>query len=58
MHRRAMLSHLRSESAPPTRAAHYPWAVLKARIDEVIQLLCPLCGGQMRIIALIWVVGV
>jgi hypothetical protein len=27
--------------------------VLIARIDEVFPLLCPLCGGQMRIIAFI-----
>jgi len=35
------------------RAAHYPCAVLIARIYEVFPLLCPLCGGQMRIIAFI-----
>ena len=35
------------------RAAHYLWAVLIARIYEVFPLLCPLCGGQMRIIAFI-----
>ena len=29
------------------------WAVLIARIYEVFPLLCPLCGGQMRIIAFI-----
>ncbi len=42
-------------SAPvqPQRAAHYLWAVLIARIYEVFPLLCPLCGGQMRIIAFI-----
>ena len=48
-----MLSHLWSEPAPPKRAAHYLWAVLIARIDEVFPLLCPLCGGQMRITAFI-----
>ena len=37
----------------PKRAAHYLWAVLIARIYEVFPLLCPLCGGQMRIIAFI-----
>ncbi len=37
----------------PRRAAHYLWAVLIARIYEVFPLLCPLCGGQMRIIAFI-----
>jgi len=40
-------------AAPPKRAAHYLWAVLVARIYEVFPLLCPLCGGQMRIIAFI-----
>ena len=30
---------------------HILWAVLIARIYEVFPLLCPLCGGQMRIIA-------
>ena len=39
---------------PPKRArAHYLWAVLIARIYEVFPLLCPLCGGPMRIIAVI-----
>jgi hypothetical protein len=33
--------------------AHYLWAVLIARIFEVFPLLCPLCGGQMRLIAFI-----
>jgi hypothetical protein len=39
-----------SEPAPPKRSqGHYLWAVLIARIYEVFPLLCPLCGGQMRI---------
>ena len=39
-----------SEPAPFRRsAAHYLWAVLIARIYEVFPLLCPMCGGQMRI---------
>ena len=38
---------------PKPSKAHYLWAVLIARIDEVFPLLCPLCGGQMRIIAFI-----
>ena len=39
---------------PPKRsAAHYLWAVLIARIYEVFPLLCPMCGGQMRLIAFI-----
>lgn len=29
--------------------AHYLWAVLIARIYKAFPLLCPLCGGQMRI---------
>ena len=42
------------ESAPPKRSpAHCLWAVLIARIYEVFPLLCPLCGGQMRLIAFI-----
>jgi hypothetical protein len=41
------------EPAQPKRAAHYLWAVLIARIYEVFLLLCPMCGGQMRLIALI-----
>ena len=39
--------------SPPKRAAHYLWAVLIARIYEVFPLVCPLCGGHMRIIAFI-----
>ena len=39
--------------APPKRPAHYLWAVLIARIYEVFPLLCPICGGRMRIIAFI-----
>ncbi len=46
---------------PPTRQAepakrspaHCLWAVLIARIYEVFPLLCPKCGGQMRLIAFI-----
>jgi hypothetical protein len=42
------------EPAPPKRApAHYLWAVLIARIYEVFPLLCPMCSGQMRLIAFI-----
>ena len=44
---------LPSEPVQPKRSAHYLWAVLIARIYEVFPLLCPLCGGQMRIIAFI-----
>lgn len=34
-------------------SANYLWVVLIARIYEVFQLLCPLCGGQMRHIAVL-----
>ena len=44
---------LPTQPEPAKRAAHYLWAVLIARIYEVFPLLCPLCGGQMRIIAFI-----
>jgi hypothetical protein len=35
------------------RAARYTWALLLARIYEVFPLVCPRCGGEMRIIAFI-----
>ncbi len=35
------------------RAARYAWALLLARIYEVFPLVCPTCGGAMRIIAFI-----
>ena len=39
---------------PPKRfRAHYLWAVIIARIYAVFPLVCPLCGGNMRIIAFI-----
>jgi hypothetical protein len=42
------------EPVPLRRSpAHYLWAALIARIYEVFPLLCPICGGQMRIIAFI-----
>ena len=45
---------IQPEPAPPKRTpAHYLWAVLIARIYEVFPLLCPMCGGQMRLIAFI-----
>ena len=34
-------------------AARYAWALLLARIYAVFPLLCPKCGGEMRIIAFI-----
>jgi hypothetical protein len=42
-----------AQPVPPKRPAHYLWAVLMARIYEVFPLVCPICGGQMRIIAFI-----
>ena len=42
-----------TQPVPPKRPAHYLWAVLMARIYEVFPLACPICGGQMRIIAFI-----
>jgi hypothetical protein len=46
---------LTHEPVPPAKRspAHYLWAVLIARIYEVFPLLCPMCGGQMRLIAFI-----
>ena len=35
------------------RAARYVWTLLLARIYEVVPLVCPKCGGDMRIIAFI-----
>jgi hypothetical protein len=35
------------------KAARYVWALLLARIYEVLPLICPRCGGEMRIIAFI-----
>jgi hypothetical protein len=35
------------------RAARYAWALLLVRIYEVFPLVCPDCGGAMRIIAFI-----
>jgi hypothetical protein len=42
-----------AEPLAPKRPEHYLWAVLIARIYEVFALLCPMCGGQMRLIAFI-----
>jgi len=35
------------------KAARYVWALLLARLYEVLPLVCPKCGGEMRIIAFI-----
>ena len=42
-----------AQPVPPKRPTHYLWAVLIARIYKVFPLLCPICGGQMRINAFI-----
>jgi len=34
-------------------SSHYLWAMLIARIYETLPLICPQCGGQMKIIAFI-----
>ncbi len=34
-------------------ARAYVWALLLARIYEVLPLVCPKCGGEMKIIAFI-----
>jgi hypothetical protein len=36
---------------PPTNPTRIRWAVLLERIYEVLPLLCPACGGQMRVLA-------
>ncbi|MCY7308873.1 MAG: hypothetical protein LH632_22630 [Rhodoferax sp.] len=36
----------------PLPLSHYLWVALIARIYEVFPLICPMCGGQMRIIAI------
>ena len=42
------------EPVQPERSpARYPWAVPIARIYEAFALVCPLCGGPMRLIAFI-----
>ena len=46
-------SEEQAEEALLRRAARYAWALLLARIDEVLPLVCPRCGGEMRIIAFI-----
>jgi hypothetical protein len=37
----------------PRTPARYLWGMLIARIYEVFPLVCPLCAGQMRIIAFV-----
>lgn len=48
------LPQLQLQPEPPKHSpAHYLWAVLIARIYEIFPLLCPICGGQMHLIAFI-----
>ena len=50
----ALIKPPQPEPKPKPRSpAHYLWAALIARIYEVFPLVCPLCAGQMRIIAFI-----
>jgi hypothetical protein len=42
-----------TEDPPVSQAARYLWAMLIARIYEAFPLLCPKCGGTMKIIAFI-----
>ena len=42
---------LDAEPARPTNPARIRWTVLLARIYEVLPLLCPACGGPMRIVS-------
>jgi hypothetical protein len=39
--------------AIPRPAARYAWAVLLAQTYEVFPLVCPRCGGEIRIISFI-----
>ena len=39
------------EPSRPANPARIRWAVLLARIYGVLPLLCPACGGPMRVLA-------
>jgi hypothetical protein len=41
------------EAPPRSRSSRMLWAQLLARIYEVLPLLCPACGGEMRILSFI-----
>ncbi len=41
------------EPPPSMRTVRYAWAMLLARIYEVLPLVCPRCGGAMRIVAFV-----
>jgi hypothetical protein len=42
-----------TEETPVRQTARFVWAMLLARIYEVFPLICPKCGGMMKIIAFI-----
>ncbi len=42
-----------TQPVPPKRPAQWLWAVLMARIHEVLPLLYPICGEQISIITFI-----
>jgi len=47
-------SEISKETVPcQSRGARYLWAALLARIYEVLPLICPHCGAEMRLIAAI-----
>ena len=52
-----MVEPIQPDAAPAEpahrQAARYVWALLLARIYEALPLLCPKCGGEMKIIAFI-----
>ena len=41
----------RTADTPPAAHARYLWAVLIARIYQILPLICPVCGSEMRLIA-------
>ena len=47
----ALVASASAAADRPTGSAHLAWAHLLARIYEVLPLLCPACGGEMRILA-------
>lgn len=40
-------------SAPGARTARYHWAILLARLFATFALLCPQCGAELHLIALV-----
>jgi len=49
----ASINHNNGLESRQNQGAHYLWAALLARIYEVLPLICPHCGAQMRMIAAI-----